>query len=478
MSEPVLYLATNALVLVATVLFAIWISRKSRSAEGWSVGGRSLPFIVVLLTQFATASGGGMLVAQVGLGYQFGWGVITYGLFSAGGVMGLIFLAKWLRAHEFISLPDIIKKLYGNHKFLTTIITLMTMVVPFGWLCTQLVAFANLFSTFTGISPTVLAIGFAIVGLIFVLPGGMTSVAWTDALFGGLMLIMGVTTVFFALNSSGGWTEVMATATPERSSWHGFIAPGLLTIALWFMSVLPGTMTNQMYFQRIYAASTLKAVIWSLIGTGILLLGTKFYAAVLGMSAFAMNPDLANPEDAAGTVISQMPLVLAVLYSTFICATLLSTVTSAVQSVVVNITQDLVKSYSRTEIAPGRILSLSRVFSVVILALALVLSLAFPGALNWIVASYAYSAAGLFCPIFLGFALRRTTLLGPGSAVAGVLGGVAGAAIAQIAGSVIPYAMVGLVVSAAAMLVVGAFTPRRTISDQEAAASEYVSDKA
>lgn len=475
MSESALYLGTNALVLTATVLFAIWISRKSRNAEGWSVGGRNLPFVVILFTQFATASGGGMLVAQVGLGYQFGWGVITYGLFTAGGVMALIFLAKWLRAHNFVSLPDIIKKLYGNHKFLITLITLITMVVPFGWLCSQLVAFANLFSTFTGINPTILAIGFAIVGLIFVMPGGMTSVAWTDALFGGLMMIMGVTAVFFALDSAGGWSEVMTAATPERASWYGFIAPGLLTIALWFMSVLPGTMTNQMYFQRIYAASTLKAVIWSLIGTAVLLLGTKFYAAVLGMSAFAMNPDLSNPEDAAGTVIAQMPLILAVLYSTFICATLLSTVTSAVQSVVVNITQDLVKSYSHKEISPSRELALSRWFSVGILTLALVLSLAFPEALGWIVASYAYSAAGLFCPIFLGFVLRRTTLLGPNSAVAGILGGVAGAAIAQAAGSVIPYAMVGLVVSAVAMLVVGVATRRRTASGRADAAAESVS---
>lgn len=468
MSESMYYIAANSIVLLLTVLFSVWISRRSRTAEGWSVGGRNLPFVVVLLTQFATASGGGMLVAQVGLGYQFGWGVVTYGLFTAGGVLALLFLAKWLRNHEFVSLPDIIKKLYGEHRVLTTLVTVMTMVVPFGWLCTQLVAFANLFSAFTGISPTILATGFAFIGLLFVLPGGMTSVAWTDAIFGGLMVVMGVVTVVFALNTAGGWTEVMAAATPERAGWLGFVAPGLVTIGLWSMSVFPGTMTNQMYFQRIYAANTLKTVVWSLIGTAILLLGTKVYAGILGMSAFTLSPALENPEDAAGTVISQMPLTLAVLYSTFICATLLSTVTSAVQSVVVNITQDLVRAYSSTVVTPRRELSLSRMLSAVVIVAALVLSLVFPTALDWIVASYAYSAAGLFCPVFLGFALRRTRLLTAAAASAGVIGGVAAAGVAHALDTTIPYAMVGLTVSAAAMLVVGAATRRAHTLETEA----------
>ncbi|MGP9781044.1 sodium:solute symporter family protein [Glutamicibacter sp. AOP12-B1-11] len=458
MNSSVLIILANCLVLGLTVVFSIWISRRVKSAEGWSVGGRALPLPVVVLTQFATASGGGMLVAQVGLGYEFGWGVVTYGLFTAGGVLALLFLAKWLRQHEFVSLPDTIKNIYGNQRALMTAVTIMTMVVPFGWLCTQLVAFANLFHHLTGVNTVVLAVVFAFIGLLFVLPGGLTSVAWTDAIFGGLMLVMAVAVGIYAVSSAGGWTEMAAAATPEKIGWHGFIAPGLLTIGLWAMSIMPGTMTNQMYFQRIYAANSLRTVVISLIGTAILLLGTKVYAAILGMSAFATNPDLKNPEDAAGSIIADMPLLLSVLYSTFICATLLSTVTSAVQSVVVNITQDIYKSYAKHEATPARILSLSRILSVLVLAAALVLSLAFPNALGWVVASYGYSAVGLFFPIFLGFALRKTRLAHPATGIAGVVAGVVAAAIAQALDTDIPYVAYGLLASLAAMLLIGFLT--------------------
>lgn len=103
-------IVANMTVLLGAIVFSFYISKRTRNNEGWAVGGRALPVYVVILTQFATASGGGMLVAQVGIGYAFGWSVITYGLFTGAGVLALLFLAKWLRKNDFISLPDISKK--------------------------------------------------------------------------------------------------------------------------------------------------------------------------------------------------------------------------------------------------------------------------------------------------------------------------------------------------------------------------------
>lgn len=460
MNQETIVIVANILMLTATIYFAIYISRKSRTAEGWMVAGRTLPWPVAILTQFATASGGGMLVAQVGIGYDYGWGVIIYGLCTGGGVLALLLLARWLRQHEFRSLPDIIKELYGNHRILMTSVTIMAIVVPFGWLCTQLVAFSNLFHTFTGIAPTVLAIVFACISLLFLLPGGMTSVAWTDAVFGGMMLVLTVVASVYAVQSAGGWGEITQAVGPERSGWAGLIAPGLLTIALWSLSILPGTMTNQMYYQRIYAANNLQTVVISLIGTAVLLVATKIYAGLLGMSAYAQNPELGNSEDAAGVMIAGMPIILTVLYSTLICATLLSTVTSAVQSVVVNIVQDVYNNWTTREIREASLLRASRIFSVIVLVAAVTLSQLFPEALAWLVSAYAYAAAGLFCPVFLGFAFRRTKLINHHAAFAGVGAGVTAAGIAHILDTTIPYAAFGLGFSAGAMLLVGWLTSR------------------
>lgn len=110
MDVSIWVIVANMIVLLGAIIFSFYISKRTRNNEGWAVGGRALPVYVVILTQFATASGGGMLVAQVGIGYAFGWSVITYGLFTGAGVLALLFLAKWLRKNDFISLPDIFKK--------------------------------------------------------------------------------------------------------------------------------------------------------------------------------------------------------------------------------------------------------------------------------------------------------------------------------------------------------------------------------
>src|SRR5699024_12064151 len=91
-----------------------------------------------------------------------------------------------------------------------SIVTFLAIIVPFGWLCTQLVAFGNLFSEITGITFTVLIIIFAAISMIFVLPGGLTSVAWSDFLFGCVMVVMSLACGIYMLRLGVGWSEITA----------------------------------------------------------------------------------------------------------------------------------------------------------------------------------------------------------------------------------------------------------------------------
>src|SRR5699024_5289779 len=113
-------------------------------SEDWEVAGRSLPVYVIVGTNFATAAGGSVLVAQVGLGYRLGWSSLTYSLILAIGLLCLLFIAKWLREKNFRTFPDVISNLYGNHNSLTTLTAVMCMIVPFGWVASQLQAFGKL----------------------------------------------------------------------------------------------------------------------------------------------------------------------------------------------------------------------------------------------------------------------------------------------------------------------------------------------
>lgn len=436
---------TTLIVLVVVGGVSIYVGRKKQGEENWMVGGRSLPVYVVIGTQLASAQGGGLLVAHVGIGYEAGWSALTYGLIVAIGLFVFLFVAKWLRIQKFTTMPQIIKKLYGENKFLMSLTTLMTIIIPFGWVSTQLLAFGKLFADITDISLPILMIVFAAISLVFVLPAGLASVAWTDFIFGCIMIIMAVVSAIFALNLAGGW-ETVSNSVPDKiiDFPKGMGAVGLITIALWVPSLLPGTLTNQMYYQRIYASKNVNTAKWSLVITGILVILTDVWASLMGISIHSMNPGLEDSEMAAGLFLTKVPVWFLALYSAFIISAIMSTVSSAVQSVVTNITRDIYKSYINTKVSERKILNLSKLMSIVVLVAAILLALVFPTALDWLVATYAYSASGLLVPIFLGFALKNTKLLTQKGAMGSMILGLLGTAIAHIAGTAIPYVIYGI----------------------------------
>ncbi|QKY70216.1 sodium:solute symporter [Lentibacillus sp. CBA3610] len=466
MDEITAIIIFSSLVLIIIGAISLYVGRRKKGEENWTVAGRSLPLYVVIGTQFASAQGGGMLVAQVGIGYGAGWSAIMYGAFIGIGLFILVIIAKWLRVEKFSTIPEIFIRLYGNHKILVTSATLMTIVVPFGWVCTQLVAFGSLFSEITGVSSSLLVVIFAGISLIFILPAGLASVAWTDFIFGCLMVIMAVASAVFAVNLAGGWDTMSSNVPQEMIRFpEGLGAVGLVTIALWSLSTLPGTLTNQMYYQRIFAAKDAGTARWSLGITAIIIILSVVWASIMGMSIRSMNPNLENQEMAAGWFLTQLPIWFLGLYSAFIIASIMSTISSAVQSVVANITRDIYKSYINPAASEKKLLKLSRMFSFLVLIIGINLSILFPGALDWLVATYAYSASGLLVPIFLGFALKNTRFLTQQGVIGSIFLGVLGTAIAHMIGTEIPYAIFGLVTSLIGILVISFFTNNKSEPD-------------
>ncbi|WP_099159625.1 sodium:solute symporter family protein [Virgibacillus ndiopensis] len=454
MNATLVILLCSIVVLSGAAIFSFWIGRRNKSSESWTVGGRSLPIYVVAGTQFATGVGGGVLVAHIGIGYSAGWSAITYNLLYSIGIIVLVLLANWLKEHKFTTMPEIFKKLYGEHKLMMTIVTFMAIVVPFGWLCTQLVAFGSLFTEITGIDFTLLIVIFAAISLLFVLPGGLKSVAWTDFLFGCFMIIMTVISGIYAFNLAGGWSEITSNVPGNMINIpEGLGAVGTTTIIFWILAIFPGALTNQMSYQRIYAASSPSVAKKGFIIAAIVGVISGIWASFMGIAIFSMNPDLNDPELASGWFLTQIPLWFMALYGSFIIATIMSTVSSAVQSVVVNITTDIYQSYINPNASDQKILRLSRLMSVVVIALAVGLALYYPKALGWLVATYAYSASGLLVPIFGGFILRKTNLLSAKSAVGSMSLGVLSAAVAQIVGTDIPYVAFGILGSLVGFIV-------------------------
>src|SRR5699024_7395849 len=185
----VLISITAAIVIGIGALISFYVGKRAKSNDSWVVGGRNLPLYVIAFTQYATAVGGGVLVAHVGIAYAWGVAVVWYELFVIVGLLIIAIFAGWLRRRSlstipegvsffclwlvvffgfviiaifagslrrrsFSTIPVVFTKLYGEHRLMLPLVAMAVIVVPFGWLATQFIAFANLFNAVTGIGIT------------------------------------------------------------------------------------------------------------------------------------------------------------------------------------------------------------------------------------------------------------------------------------------------------------------------------------
>ncbi|MBQ0927606.1 sodium:solute symporter family protein [Saccharopolyspora endophytica] len=459
----------SLLVIGFGIGMSVYFGRKAKNSADWLSAGESLPLIVVIITQFATATGGGVLIAHVGIGYRSGWSVFLYEGCVLVGFLVLMWIAKWLREQRFTTVPDIITKLFGRNRLAIAIAALAALVVPFGWLATQFVAFAQLFGQLTGVSPTTLILVIMVASLLFVLPGGLTSVAWTDFVFGIFMIAMSLGVAAYAVHLAGGWGQITATVPQQLWGWEGFTAAGWDQIWLWVAAILPGTLTNQLYYQRVFATKKVSDARRGLGLSGLTMLIGGVYAGCIGLAVHSMNPGLANEEDAAGWLLTQLPAWLVIVFGAFLVSTIISTTGAALQSVVANLTRDVYQNIAGKQAGERQTVTLSRMITVGVSVLAAVLAILFPKALTWLVATYAYSAAALAAPIFLGYLLHRRRRLTPAAAIAGMVAGILGCALAQLADTTVPYAVYGIAVSAVAVLGTALLTPTRPAVENERA---------
>ena len=71
-STTILILLVTAAVIALSLVPTYIISRRKKTTQSdWEVADHSLPIYVVIGTQFASAMGGGILVAHVGNAYNY-----------------------------------------------------------------------------------------------------------------------------------------------------------------------------------------------------------------------------------------------------------------------------------------------------------------------------------------------------------------------------------------------------------------------
>ncbi|UJF18462.1 sodium:solute symporter family protein [Vibrio sp. SS-MA-C1-2] len=395
-------------------------SKKLKTSKDFLVGGRNFGLLTVTATQCASAFGGGMMIAHVGIGYKWGFAELGYmtGIFI-GGVGLAIFVARWLRQQDFYTTTDWLTHQYGESKVLRTVGSTISMMLTMSWWVAQPVAAGKLLNVLTGMPTEVGILICAVVVMLYTMGGGILAVAYTDVAQLGLMLIAVVVVLPLAISEAGGLETVFATV-PEANLT--VMAPGAVIVWGWILTLIPGQLVSQIYHQRIYASKTDKIARNSMILKSVASVFMGIWAALLGMSIYTMNPELGDKEAAmTWALVELLPEWLSIIMLGAIAAAIVSTADSALHSTVSSLTRDIYQKVYKPEATDKEIIRFTKLAVMIVGCIGLSIGLFAPSVFSILLMGSMLTASGLLIPLYAGRFWDGGTRQG---AISGMIAGV------------------------------------------------------
>jgi len=461
--------------LVALLAVGCFSSRRVHSSVDFVIAGRRLSLPLCTATLFATWFGGGTCLGAAGAAYNQGLlGVIAdpFGaalcLFLAG-----LFYVRMLRRMRLITLADFFLVRFGpTAEFLSAFLT----IPPFlAWTGAQFVALGYVLHTLTGIDTTVAIVTGALVVLAYTLMGGMWAVSITD-FFQAIILIVGLLILVpSVLSDAGGWAAIHAKLPEGHLAFvpENTFADWTWYVEAWLIVGL-GSIPSQDLLQRSLGARDERVAQNSAYLAGLLYVVIGAVPVLLGLAARLVLPEIADPE----MVLPQLGLkylnpVGAALFVGALLSAIMSSADSALLAPATVFTENMLKRWMPS-ITSEQELRATRWALLLAVCISLAFALWFQNVYRLMVDSMAVGLAALIAPFTAGIYWKRANAP---AAVASIVAGLTGWAVALAVQSTYPAASMGAVVSLATLVIVvratGKSTPAEPLRDLEGRELRY-----
>ncbi|GJL78628.1 MAG: sodium:proline symporter [Nitrospinaceae bacterium] len=362
-----------------------YTKRKDESLGDFFLAGRSMGFVVLILTLYATQYSGNTFFGFSGAAYREGLGFLfSIHFMTAIVVAYLLFAPKLYRLSQekrFITPGDFI-----YHRFQSRALCILVTLLMVYALCNfTLAQMKTLGTAFEGISQGRIPLWVGVVGLagvmlIYESLGGMRSVAWTDAVQGGILLLGFGILLYLAVTEIGTLPSAVATLASNPETVHKIRSPDSEGVRRWISFILMVGLGAAIYpqaIQRIYAARNVNVLKRSLAVMAFLPLTTTMIAVLVGVLMAAHVPDLkvlvqgagstAVPSETVFTLLclevmqgSEFGYWLVVLLFAALLAAVMSTADSALLSISSMITQDIYGRFISPEANQARLTHVGR----------------------------------------------------------------------------------------------------------------------
>lgn len=321
-------MGVNYAVVLAVGLAASRYASKSGAAEELMLAGRSLPLWVGVLTTTATWVGGGYINGTAELAYSRGllWGLQAGVGYALSLVIGGLLFAPIMRRYRYWTLVDPLEQRYGRS--IAAILLVPAVLSELVWSAAVLLALGTTFGTVVGIDTKIAVVASASVAIGYTAIGGLRSVAWTDVVQLGMLLLGLGIAVPFAVQYAGG--------LPSLAQHSSGLTWGSISEAVswwdWTILLVLGGIPWNCYFQRVLASRDEREASRMSVLAGLLCALLVIPPLLLGLSASSFDWTEAQRAQLAETPALVLPYLLRHAMPLWVSVIGLGAVTAAVMS--------------------------------------------------------------------------------------------------------------------------------------------------
>ena len=331
------------LILLA---IGIWASTQRKKGSSLFLAENSLRWYHIGFSMWGTNVGPSMLIASASAGFTTGIvsGNYAWYAFVFICLLAFVFAPRYLGSH-ITTLPEFMGRRFGQStRNILAWYTIVTILIS--WLALTLFAGGILIRQVFDIPMWQSALILLVISAFFTMLGGLKAVAYTNVYQMLLLIFVSATLAIVGICKVGGF-EALADKVPA-DYWNLFrpnddpafpwlpIVLGYPIMGVWFWC------TDQSMVQPVLAARSLKEGQLGANFTGWLkILDVPLYI-LPGILCLALFPDLANPDEAYMTMVTNLfPVGMVGLVLAVLTAALVSTVGSALNALSTVFTMDI-----------------------------------------------------------------------------------------------------------------------------------------
>ncbi len=411
--------------MVATVAVGLYAARRVHGAKDFMVAGRSLPLYMNFACVFATWFGAETVLSVSARFAHKGLGFVSGDPFGASLCLILVafFFARTFYRLELLTIGDYYHLRYG--KVVEVITSLGIASSYLGWTSAQLSALGiviNVLFPQISLNESIL-IGAAIVTA-YTLFGGMWSVAFTDVIQTGAIVIGLIVVAIVLAEQAGGFDVVFAAAQKEgkltlfphitAAAWMAFIGE--------FITMSLGSIPQQDVFQRVTSAKDERTAFIGTLGGGLFYFAFAFVPMFIAFSATVIDPAYAvhfQSEDTREVqkilptlILNATPIWCKVLFFGAVLSAILSTASGTLLAPASVITENVLQPFTK-HFSDTKMLWLVRSVLIVVAVISTSISVNVKGTMYEMVESgYKVTLVVAFVPLVCGIYWARSTTQG------------------------------------------------------------------